>query len=123
MQGRDLPLTAHDFSTLPLLQDTHDLWPAFLGEVLGVKDWTGKNRLSFSQTSLSIDAALAGQGIALASRFLVEQDFLAGRLVEVADGSFNGKRGFHLLAQKSTARPPAVTAVMDWLLGRSEMQG
>ena len=90
--------------------------------MLGVKDWAGKNRLSFSQTSLSIDAALAGQGIALASRFLVEQDFLAGRLVEVADGSFNSGRGFHLLAQKSTARPPGVTAVMDWLLGRSEVQ-
>ena len=122
VQGRDLPLPAHAFGELPLLQDMHDLWPAFLREVLGVRDWAGKKRLSFSQTSLSIDAALAGQGIALASRFLVEQDFLAGRLVEVAGGSFNGGRDFHLLAQKSAARSPAVSAVMEWLLGKSEMQ-
>ncbi|MEP5606869.1 MAG: LysR substrate-binding domain-containing protein, partial [Marinobacter alexandrii] len=122
VQGRDLPLAAHAFGELPLLQDMHDLWPAFLRDVLGVRDWVGKNRLSFSQTSLSIDAALAGQGIALASRFLVEQDFLAGRLVEVAGGSFNGGRDFHLLAQKNATRRQAVTAVMEWLLGKSEVQ-
>lgn len=122
IQGRNLPLSVHDFNELPLLQDTHDLWPTFLRKVFGTEEWSGKNKLSFSQTSLSIDAALAGQGIALASRFLVEQDFQTGRLVEVADGSFNGGRDFHLLAQKSATRRQAVTAVMEWLLSKSEKQ-
>ncbi|WP_417769234.1 LysR substrate-binding domain-containing protein [Stappia sp.] len=118
--GRDdLPLTSDRLALLPLLQDTHNLWPVFWRAVLDADFPRTGRRTSLSQTSLSIDAALAGQGVALASRFLVEGDLAAGRLVRVLEGSLRGDRDFHLLAVRARQRRPAVTAVMDWLLTTS----
>ena len=49
-----------------LLEDSHNLWPEFLEQALGQPDVAGSKRMRFNQTSLAIDAAIAGQGIALA---------------------------------------------------------
>ena len=114
------PLNAEALAGLVLLHDAHNLWPAFLKEVAG---WTGappERGLRFNQTSLSIDAALAGQGIALASRFLVASELAAGRLVQAFPGALPGERDFYLLARRSSQRPAAVTAVRQWLIERRE---
>lgn len=74
--------------------------------------------MRLNQTSLTIDAALAGQGIALAARFLVADDIAAGRLVQVHDGALNGQRDFYLLSRLSPARGKAVEVVMSWILSR-----
>lgn len=115
-----LPLDADALSALVLLHDAHNLWPAFLKEVAG---WAGAppdRGLRFNQTSLSIDAALAGQGVALASRFLVAAELAAGRLVQAFPGTLPGERDFYLLARRSPQRPAAVTAVRQWLIARRD---
>lgn len=104
---------------LPLLHDAHNLWPAFLAQVTGQARGAGETALHFNQTSLSIDAALAGQGVALASRFLVARDLAAGRLVQAVPGSLRDARGYYLLAPRQARRPEAVTKVMDWLRARA----
>lgn len=110
-----LPLASDALNRLALLHDTHNLWPAFYRHVFGVRDLAASKGLSFSQTSLSIDAALAEQGIALASRFLVDRDLRSGRLLQVVPGTLRGDRDFYLLALKTDRRQRAVDDVINWL--------
>lgn len=98
----------------PKLHDTHDLWPAFLRALkVTASDDRG---MRFSQTALAIDAAIAGQGVALASRFLVDQDLKAGRLVQVSSITLAERADFYLLARRNRKRTPQVDQVASWLL-------
>ena len=99
---------------LPKLHDTHDLWPEFY-RVLG-HDMPDDRGMRFSQTALAIDAAIAGQGVALASRFLVEQDLRAGRRIQISEVALEEPVEFFLLARRNRKRTPHVDLVISWVL-------
>lgn len=71
------PLSREQLSLLPLLHDAHDHWSSFLGTNAKL---TGP---VFNQTTLALDAALSGQGVALACRAFVEADINSGKLVQI----------------------------------------
>ena len=118
--GRTLPLDDRELGELALLHDTHNLWPEFMRRTCIAVGTPRRRNLHFSQTGLSVEAALAGQGVALASRFLVARDLDAGRLVRVTASDYRGSEDFHLLAPRDERRQPAVTAVRQWLLSRAD---
>lgn len=99
-----------------LLQDALDSWPRFLDEVHGAGVPPGARKLRFNQTSLAIDAAIAGQGIALVSRFLVEPELESLRLVQAMPGALRGRADFHIVAPRNPRRREAVDMVRRWLL-------
>lgn len=111
----DAPIDAAALSRLTLLHDAHDLWPQFLEMAFGTVP-TPPRGLHFSQTTLSLDAALAGQGVALASRFLVQRDLDAGRLVRAIQVALDGGQDFYALLPRQGASEAALR-VMEWLLG------
>lgn len=113
-----LPLSLDVLSGLPKIHDTHNLWPKFCA-TLGMTDTSGR-RLQLSQTSLSMDAALSGQGAALVSRFLVARDIAAGKLVDVAGQSTLGPQDFYLLSERKIKATTAAVAVMAWLVAQSD---
>ncbi|KUJ76269.1 LysR family transcriptional regulator [Ruegeria marisrubri] len=95
-----------------LLNDTHGLWPLYL-ERIGV---SGKPRLmNFSQTSLAIDAAVAGQGVALANAPLVSSELASGRLVQPLRQSLVEDLGFYIVAPRQPRQPELVALMRDWL--------
>lgn len=102
-----------------LLHDTHGLWPVFLEEASGGRPPTITRALKFSQTSLAIDAALAGQGIALASDPMVEDDLAAGRLCRPLDVTIRTEIGFHVVAPRTPRNPVHVARMHDWLIAQS----
>ncbi|EMN1929875.1 transcriptional regulator GcvA [Burkholderia ambifaria] len=110
--------TPADLSAHPLLHDAHDLWPEFI-EKLG-----GKGRADptkgprFSQSLLAIDAAVAGQGIALTSEPLVERDIAEGRLRRVFDFSFPMSLGFYVVFPQANAHSEALQAMRRWLFAQ-----
>ncbi|WP_170575863.1 LysR substrate-binding domain-containing protein [Ruegeria atlantica] len=115
------PGTAHcisrpsDLSDQTLLNDTHGLWPLFL-ERLGV---TGKPRMmNFSQTSLAIDAAVSGQGIALANAPLVSSELASGKLVQPLSDVLVEDLGFYVVMPKPPRQPQLVALMRDWLLSQ-----
>ncbi|MCL6282709.1 LysR substrate-binding domain-containing protein [Ruegeria sp. 2012CJ41-6] len=116
-----LPLDPAVLATLPKLHDTHDHWPDFLKD-LRINDQSGRG-LHLSQTALSIDAARAGQGVALVSRFLVVHDLAAGQLLQVRPEALVGKQDFYLLATRSKRRDSATQAVMDWFSSKAHTGG
>ncbi len=113
----DTPLDPETLAKQPKVHDTHDLWPSYLAH-LGVQDQSARH-LRLSQTSLAVDAAIAGQGVALVSRFLVAQDLEVGRLVEVGTAWDVGKNDFYVLMPRSAKNNATVGNVMTWLTARS----
>ncbi|XHB99069.1 LysR substrate-binding domain-containing protein [Nitratireductor sp. ac15] len=111
------PLDPEALSKQPKIHDTHDLWPSYLA-FLGVQDQSPRG-LRLSQTSLAVDAAIAGQGVALVSRFLVAQDLEAGRLVEVGKMWEASGNDFYVLIPRTAKCNRPVSEVMSWLKTRS----
>ena len=102
-----------------LLHDDHVVdWRMWL-LAAGVHDIDFTRGPVFSMTSLALQAAIEGQGVALASSFLVADDLAAGRLVVPFDLSVSDPLDFayHIVVSKRTADLPKVTAFKDWLLG------
>jgi LysR family glycine cleavage system transcriptional activator len=97
------------------LHDAHDHWPQFLA--LGGEDEAPPDRnLRFNQTAFAIEAALAGQGIALVPSFYVADDLTAGRLIQPMGQSLRTGADFHLVSPRKPPRPPGPVAVLrDWL--------
>ncbi|MBS0847332.1 LysR substrate-binding domain-containing protein [Citrobacter sp. JGM124] len=104
-----LPLAASQISTFPLLHDTNNCWPDFLqtaGKPPGAL---------FNQTTLALDAAMAGQGVALACEVFVAADVKAGRLVMVADAG-NVEGDYYLVRKRASVNSKAAQAVWEWCL-------
>ncbi len=102
-----------DFATHPLIQDSHNHWDALL-ESAGVKP---QNRImQMNQTALAMDAAANGQGIALASRLLLNAEFAQGRLVELWQDTRAGQSGFYVVWPEPKKANRARDAVIEWVL-------
>ncbi len=75
----------------------------------------------FNQATLALEAALAGQGVALACRAFVATDLEAGHLVQVSDATMT-KAPSYFLVRKPSSLPldarDAVCAVWDWCMTR-----
>lgn len=120
LKGLPLPLTGERLRELPLLHDAHDHWPMFLRRLLR-KPFRNDGKLSgatFSQTTLALDAALAGQGVALACRAFVAGDLEAGRLVQVADEAMIKEPSYFLVRKRSPLPLASQEAVWGWCLAR-----
>ncbi len=118
--GTALPLAANAVDGFVLLHDTHNLWPQFI-DALGTGPTAAPKGIRFNQTSLAIDAAIAGQGLALASRFLVAHDIAAGRLVQPFDRSLRGASDFYIVAPRKQRHPEATATIRDWLLAERSL--
>ena len=75
-------------------------------------------QLRFSDESHAIQAAVAGQGVALVSLALVKDELAAGQLIQPSGPSIPGFR-HHLLTREGETNA-AVTTVADWLLSEAE---
>lgn len=107
-----LPLTPETLAHLPKLHDAHELWPAFLRK-LNIEDHGGHG-LRLSQTALTMDAALSGQGVALVSSFLAKRNIAANHLVQVIPETLVGSQHFYMLSMRGPKRSSSSQAVVDW---------
>ncbi|TYL48802.1 LysR substrate-binding domain-containing protein [Marinomonas sp. IMCC 4694] len=106
--NRAPPLSLAQLTEFPILIDAHNHWPTFC-------DTTEKlTGATFNQTTLAIDAALAGQGIALACFAFVEKDIKAGRLVPVFEKTVTVEPDYYLVRKRSRSPHPTVDAVWTW---------
>lgn len=88
-------------------------WPRWLREA-GLPEEAGLAGPMFSDESHAIQAAIAGQGIALASLALVADELAQDRLV-VPFGPVLDADGFHLVWTPAASVSPALLRVRDWL--------
>ncbi|MGH1412391.1 MAG: LysR substrate-binding domain-containing protein [Pelagimonas sp.] len=116
----DAPLeSAQDLERFVLLQDAHGLWPVFLQTFFPAVRLPGMKVMNFSQTALAIDAAIAGQGVALTYRDFVETDLQQNRLSQPFPQELLMEDGFHIVAPRQPRRPKVVETMRRWLLSQS----
>ncbi len=104
------PLTREQISRLPLLHDAQQHWPKFFGTVGTLPGAV------FNQTTLALDAALAGQGAAICCKALVQADLDAVRLVEICPAGFSAGSDFYLVRKRLSNTRKSVDAVWSWAL-------
>jgi LysR family glycine cleavage system transcriptional activator len=71
----------------------------------------------FEQFAMVSQAAVAGLGLAIVPRFLIEEELRSGSLVIPFDRPVTGSEGYYLVYPETRAELPAVIAFRDWLLG------
>ncbi len=76
----------------------------------------GARRLRFNNYPLLIQSAIAGQGLALGWRYLVDDPLNSGQLVRPFPGSFKTDLDFYLIESPNRRESPAVATLKSWLL-------
>jgi LysR family glycine cleavage system transcriptional activator len=89
-------------------------WPMWLA-ARGVKGVDGARGPRYNQSSLVIEAAINGRGVALAKRTLAQADLDAGRLVAPLGAPTEVDFAYHLVHPKAKARLPQVKAFAAWI--------
>lgn len=99
-----------------LLHDAHDFWPAFITQAYQDVHEPSARNVRFNQTVLAIEAAAAGQGLALASYCFVKADVDAGRLALAIDHELTPEQAFYLVWPRNAHQPAALETVRQWFL-------
>ena len=117
--------TPHDPAELlryPLLtRDGADLvpkWEAWFQHV-GVGISALNESVRFADTNMTIEAALLGQGVALARSGHVEAQLSDGRLVRLFNEPFASPVAYYFVCPKGIETQPHVVSFREWLLAES----
>jgi LysR family glycine cleavage system transcriptional activator len=102
----------HDGS--PDADDSCPDWSMWLA-ARGVKGIDGNRGPRFNQSSLVIEAAVGGRGVALAKRTLAQDDLEAGRLVAPQQIATAVDFAYHVVHPKAKGRLPQVKAFVAWI--------
>lgn len=106
--------TPADLARVPLLRHSWQPWADWLRAArLDLKEpATG---LTLSDSAMLIEAALSGQGVALARRRFAQDDLAAGRLVRPFDIEVEDGYAYYLVWREGHAPSAPVNLFRDWL--------
>ncbi len=111
-----------DLSTVALLHlDNRNDWAKWL-EAAGVGDMDRSGGLVMNQASMIIDAAVNGQGVALARTGLAAQDLLQGRLIRPFDLSLSVTYSYWIVCPKASTNLPKIITFRNWLLAEAQAE-
>ncbi|MGB0853885.1 MAG: LysR substrate-binding domain-containing protein [Pikeienuella sp.] len=107
------PTTLAEFANFTLVQDSHRQWE----RLLTAADITPPKRiLQLGQTTLAMDAALNGQGIAIAPAILAHDAISRGALVSLWQFDDIEGDAYYALRLRSGRKTDAITDVIAWLV-------
>jgi LysR family glycine cleavage system transcriptional activator len=107
----------HDGSPDP--DDSCPDWAMWLA-ARGLKGVDGARGPRFNQSSLVIEAAVNGRGVALAKRTLAQDDLEAGRLIAPLQIATAVDFAYYLVHPKAKGRLPQVKAFVNWITAEAE---
>lgn len=107
----------HDGSPEP--DDSCPDWAMWLA-ARGVRGVDGTRGPRFNQSSLVIEAAVNGRGVALAKRTLAQADLEAGRLVAPIHITTAVDFAYYVVHPKAKGRLPQVKAFIAWITAEAE---
>jgi len=108
-----------DVLKLPLLHlDDRKAWSRWL-EAAGVAHPELSQGPVLNRASMVIDAAVDGQGVALARTALAAWDLIDGRLVQPFTETLRIAKTYWIVCPKATASLPKITLFREWLLAEA----
>lgn len=122
MTGKKPLFTQNDLAHHTLLHDTSRRdWKRWFKEV-GVKGVNVNHGPIFSHSSMVLQAAIHGQGIALAHSVLAKPDIDAGRLVCPFSDVLISKNAYYIVCREQQADIGKIAAFRDWMLETVEQE-
>ena len=111
-----------DLSGLSLLHlDNRQDWSKWF-EAAGVIDADLSHGPVLNQASIILDAAVDGQGVALARTGLAAHDLINGRLVRPFEMTLPVSYAYWIVCPKATANLPKIETFRNWLLEESKVE-
>jgi LysR family glycine cleavage system transcriptional activator len=108
-----------DIAKFPLLHlDGRQDWSMWL-EAAGISSPDVSYGPIMNRASMLIDAAIDGQGIALARSALAAWDLLNGRLVRPFAEALPLSKSYWIVCPKATSMLPKISRARDWLLAEA----
>ena len=89
----------------------------------GVEGVDPSRGVTYTDSSMVVQAAVAGQGVALARSALAADDLAAGRLVRAFDIRLPVEYAYYVVYPEAYAERPKVMAFRDWLLAEAAREG
>tara|TARA_B100000315_G_scaffold62969_1_gene57145 strand:+ start:2431 stop:3363 length:933 start_codon:yes stop_codon:yes gene_type:complete len=99
--------------------DQREDWRKWV-DAAGIKGLDLSKGAVFNQTSLALDAAASGQGVALGRSALAAPDLLAGRLVRPFEFSLPVAYAYYIVCPKPTADRPKIKVFREWLISEAK---
>ncbi len=93
-------------------------WEPWLN-AMGLADLQPLARLSFTNYAEAIAAAMAGHGVAMGRRPLVDGLLASGQLVAPFEGEAASARGYYVITDAASRHRPAVRALEQWLVAQA----
>ena len=133
MDATTQSLTLKDLNSIPLIHwDLSQLnwahesrkwfsWERWLAEV-GAKDINTQRGLFFNDYGQAVQAAIAGQGIFLASWPILKKPFDDRVLVCPFEESVTTDIGFDVVCTNSAKERPEVRVFLEWIIGMAETE-
>lgn len=117
LRGRGALRRPADLARHTWLDEVHvpQAWPRWL-EAAGVAGIEPPRRLSYDNAQLMLDAAMAGQGIALATDVLAERYLRERRLAAPFPIRVESAATYHLVMRPEDRDRPDVRAFRDWIV-------
>lgn len=110
----------HDLCGHVLIHDrNHTAWRQWL-TAFGVSDIDAPHGPVFNQASLAVDAAVAGQGVALARTGLAVLDLIGGRLVRPLSQATPAHFAYWIVCPKATSEVRKIARFRAWLLEQAQ---
>jgi LysR family transcriptional regulator, glycine cleavage system transcriptional activator len=117
--GRQRLSKPADLLKFPLLHlDHRKHWARWL-EAAGVPDTDVSHGPVLNRASMAIDAAVDGQGVALARTALAAWDLINGRLVSPFAITLRLTKTYWIVCPKATSTLPKITKFRNWLLAEA----
>jgi LysR family transcriptional regulator, glycine cleavage system transcriptional activator len=119
LSGRNRIAKPSDLLKFPLLHlDDWKAWSRWFDSA-GVADVEMRGGLALNRASMLIDAAVDGQGIALARTALAAWDLINGRLVRPFDLGLRLSKTYWIVYPKAVSMKPKIMTFRDWLLAEA----
>ncbi|UUX50298.1 transcriptional regulator GcvA [Nisaea acidiphila] len=115
-----------DLKHYPLLHDVNtfagESWDNFLQQ-FGIEGIDLRRGAFFTQMDMVLQAAVEGQGVALARSQLVTDDLRAGRLIRPFENEMPAPLAYYFVCREDALRSNKVSVFRDWVLDEVRRDG
>jgi len=112
-----LPMKAEDVASLPLLHDAFNVgWESWAEQVGLSIDKIKAQSIKYVDSAVLLEAAIDGQGVALARHLLAERDLKLGRLVRLDDSQVPLDRGLYFVCRPGDQERVTIRIFKKWLM-------
>lgn len=110
-----LPTRPSQLAGLPLFRNDPGLWEKWFAAA-GLSMAAPAKGIDYNDAALFLQQAIAGEGIALARRSLIADDFENGKLVRLFDIEVKSENDYHLVCLPQNANSKKVRAFRAWMI-------